>query len=76
MGFQTWGSKEYVSLARKNPVNFLCKTSSEFFYLDGDYVCLNEDLKEYFDNDDFVKHVADAIEFRIKEYYKNRFEDK
>ena len=75
-GFKTWGKKQYVSLARKNPIHFLCKSSSEFFYLDGDYVCLNEELRKYFDNDDFVKHVSDAIEFRTKEYYKNRFESK
>ncbi|MPN38830.1 hypothetical protein SDC9_186355 [bioreactor metagenome] len=74
--FATWGSKQYISLARKNPVHFLCKTSSEFFYLDGEDVCLNEELKNYFDNKEFVKHVFDAIELRTKEYYKNRFENK
>lgn len=74
--FTTWESKQYISLARKNPVHFLCKTSSEFFYLDGEDVCLNEELKNYFDNKAFIKHIFDAIEFRTKEYYKNRFENK
>ncbi|MDK2584446.1 hypothetical protein QOZ83_01120 [Romboutsia sedimentorum] len=74
--FKTWESKQYISLARKNPVHFLCKTSSEFFYLDGEDVCLNEELKTYFTNNEFVNHVSDAIEFRTKEYYKNRFENK
>lgn len=74
--FKTWDKKEYVKLARKNPVHFLCKSSSEFFYLDGDYVCLNNDLDEFFNNKEFINSVKDAIDFRTKEYYKNRFENK
>ena len=52
-GANVENSYEKIKLARKNPVHFLCKSSSEFFYLDGD-----------------------AIDFRTKEYYKNRFENK
>lgn len=74
--FKTWDKKEYVKLARKNPVHFLCKSSSEFFYLDGDYVCLNNDLEQFFNNEEFINSVKDAIDFRTKEYYKNRFENK
>ncbi len=72
--FISWGKNEYVELARKNPVHFLCKSSSEFFYLDGEDICLNKDLEKYFCNNDFMKNVKDAIEYRTKEYYKNRFE--
>lgn len=71
--FENWGQKEYVYLARKNPVNFLCKSSSEFFTMKDDKICLNENLREYLSNDVFVKNVKDAIDFRTKEYYKNRF---
>ncbi len=74
--FKTWEKKQYVNLARKNPVHFLCKSSSEFFYLDGDYVCLNEELGKYLDNENFIKNIKDAIDFRTKEYYKNRFKNK
>ena len=74
--FKTWDKKEYVKLARKNPVHFLCKSSSEFFYLDGDYVCLNKELEKFFNNEEFINSVKDAIDFRTKEYYKNRFEHK
>ncbi|MCH1959930.1 DEAD/DEAH box helicase family protein [Romboutsia hominis] len=74
--FETWEQKQYVNLARKNPVHFLCKSSSEFFYLDGDYVCLNEELGKYLDNESFIKNIKDAIDFRNKEYYKNRFKNK
>ena len=74
--FKTWDKKEYVKLARKNPVHFLCKSSSEFFYLDGDYICLNKELEKFFNNEEFINSVKDAIDFRTKEYYKNRFENK
>lgn len=68
--FKTWDKKEYVKLARKNPVHFLCKSSSEFFYLDGDYICLNKELEKFFNNEEFINSVKDAIDFRTKEYYK------
>ena len=74
--FETWDKKQYVSLARKNPVYFLCKSSSEFFYIDGDKICLNRNLEKYIENEDFLKHVKDSIDFRTKEYYKSRFENK
>lgn len=74
--FKTWDKKQYVNLARKNPVHFLCKSSSEFFYLHGDYVCLNKELEKFFNNEEFINSVKDAIDFRTKEYYKNRFEHK
>lgn len=74
--FKEWEEKQYVSLARKNPVHFLCKGSSEFFYMDGEYVCLNEELSKYINNKYFIRNFKDAIDFRTKEYYKNRFKDR
>ncbi|MGL5756385.1 MAG: hypothetical protein ACRCYC_13730 [Paraclostridium sp.] len=74
--FKNWKEKQYVSLARKNPVYFLCKSSDEFFYLDGEYVCLNEELGKFLEEEAFKFNVKDAIDFRTKEYYKNRFENK
>ena len=74
--FKTWPKKEYVSLARKNPIHFLCKSSSEFFTIEEGKVCLNNELKKYLDNNIFLKNVKDAIDFRTKEYYKYRFNNK
>ena len=70
--FKNWEEKQYINLARKNPVKFLCK-SSEFFYLEDDYVCLKEELNPFLNNKYFLKNIKDAIDFRTKEYYKNRF---
>ena len=74
--FETWEKKQYVSLARKNPVHYLCKSSSEFFTIEGDKVCLNRQLEKYLDNENFLNHFKDAIDFRTKEYYKNRIKEK
>ena len=74
--FRTWEKKQYVYLARKNPVHFLCKSSSEFFTMEGDKICLNKDLNLYLGDESFINHVKDAIDFRTKEYYKNRFDNK
>ena len=37
---------------------------------------LNKELEKFFNNKEFVNSVKDAIDFRTKEYYKNRFEHK
>ena len=71
--FKTWTEKQYISFARKNPVHFFCKSSSEFFTINEEKVCLNKGLQQYLNNPVFINHVKDAIDFRQKEYYKNRF---
>ena len=60
--FKTWDKKEYVKLARKNPVHFLCKSSSEFFYLDGDYICLNKELEKFFNNEETSMNTGKIFE--------------
>lgn len=74
--FKTWTEKQYVNFARKNPVHFFCKSSSEFFTLNDEKVYLNKGLQQYLNNHIFINHVKDAIDFRQKEYYKNRFDKK
>lgn len=70
--FKSWSKKDYVKLARKNPIKFLKKTHQKFFYDDGKYFCLNNDLKEFINNVAFRNHFKDILEFRNKEFYRNR----
>ncbi len=72
--YKSWGKKEYVSLAKKNPVKFLLKSSSQFFYMDNGEMCLNDELKKFIDNVEFKKHFVDAVNFRAVEFYKGRLE--
>lgn len=72
--FKEWGKAEYVKLARKNPVHFLCQSESEFFSKDDEYVYLTDSLVPYLNNPLFIEHIKDAIELRKQEFYKNRLE--
>lgn len=76
-GFKEWGKDKYVSLAKRNPVKFLTKTHSDFFYInEKGNMCINKDLKITKDNQVFLDHFKDSIDFRTKEYYKSRLEKK
>lgn len=69
-----WTDKKWISLAVKNPINFMLKTHNNFVVERSGYVLgLTEDLEKYFTNEAFKNHMIDAIELRIRTYYKNRF---
>ena len=72
--FKEWGKAEYVKLARKNPVHFLCQSESEFFSSDDEFMYLTNSLAPYQENLLFIHHIKDAIELRKQEFYKNRLE--
>lgn len=75
--YMDWNSKEYISLAKKNPIKFLTKTHSEFFYInDNGNMCIYDFMSEYIRNERFLNHFYDAIAYRVKQYYRNRFEIK
>ena len=72
--FEAWGKKEYLKLAKDNPVKFLLKTHGDFFKVnDGSVMALQDDLEQFIHNEDFKNHIKDAIELRVETYYKNRF---
>lgn len=74
--FENWDNKKYINLARKNPVKFLLKSSGEFFYEDNGYMSLDDKLEELLNNNFFISNFKDAIDFRTKEFYKNRYDKK
>lgn len=74
--YKKWDKKKYVTLAKNNPIKAFAKTHDDFFRSEGNEVFLNEKLGEFLENEAFIKNVKDSIEFRNKQYYKNRFSDK
>ncbi len=75
--YKEWGMKEYVSLAKRNPIKFLNKSTSEFFIKkDGCALALSDDLKDYIKMESFIEHFRDIIEYKTLYYYKTRFEDR
>ena len=71
-----WGKEAYIDLAHENPIKHLMKSAEEFFHLEGELFCLNEDLEEYLTNHAFIKHFGDIIEFKSRKFFKERLERK
>lgn len=72
--FKEWEKADFVKLARKNPVHFLCQSESEFFTQDYEQVYLTTALAPYQHNLLFIEQLIDAIEFRKQEFYRHRLE--
>lgn len=74
--FQKWVKQEYVNLAKKNPIKYLCKSESDFFIIkeNGNMAIVGVD--EFIGNETFKSEVKDAIDFRIEQYYEDRFNKK
>ena len=75
--FKSWQKKQYLSLAKRNPIKFLLKTHEEFFIKKEGYaISLSDELKDYINLDSFKNHFKDIIEYRTLYYYKTRYEKK
>ncbi len=75
-GYLSWGKKEYVSLARHNPMKFLMQSASQFFYEEGELFCLTPELEEFITNREFIRHFKDIIDYRTIRFYKERLEQR
>ena len=72
--FMNWDKKKYVALAKNNPIKFLLKTHGDFFKeKEGCLMALQDALQDIISNEDFKRHMKDAIDLRVETYYKNRF---
>jgi hypothetical protein len=54
--FRTWEKKDWVKLAKDNPLKFLAKTHGDFFVIDGVVFCLNRGLEEFKGNEAFTRN--------------------
>ena len=70
--FRNWSKKEYIKLAKENPIRFLIKTERKYFEMIGDYFCLTEKLNPILNNKVFVEHYKDILKFRCLEYFECR----
>ncbi|MGL5651945.1 MAG: DEAD/DEAH box helicase family protein [Paraclostridium sp.] len=65
---------KFINNAKKNPIDAFLKTSSEYFYMEEDMFCLDNRMLEFLDNDIFIKEFKDCIDYRLKKFYKDKFE--
>ncbi len=74
--FKHWDKSKLVSLAKRNPIKYLAKTSSGFFKIDGEAFNLTEDLRKYLKNDAFIKQFKDVIDYRTRKFCKEILKNK
>jgi len=71
--YRSWGKRQYLSLARRNPIKFLNKSAGQFFIKkEGFELALADELEDYIHLETFKKHFKDIIEYRTLYYYKTR----
>lgn len=71
--FEEWEKKDYVKLAKNNPVKYLCKSNSDFFELNEEGNIIVKGIDEFKENKEFIKQMKDAIDFRMEQYYEDRY---
>jgi len=74
--YKDWGKKEYVNLARKNPMHFFMISSPDFFYEADNKFFLSPELERYIENPAFIRHFKDIIDYRTRRLYRERYESK
>lgn len=73
MNFEKWTKKDYIKLAKENPIKFLLKTEGEFFAKrDGYLLSLADKMEKVINNEFFIINMEDAIKLREKKYYSER----
>ena len=72
--WETWGSKQFGNLAKKNPVKYL--SNGNFFHFDeiNQIMYLDREV-ETFLSPLLASHVRDILEFRRIDYFRRRFKD-
>lgn len=72
--YKNWRQEDYIRKAKEMPINFLKRSSNEFFQTkEGYLLSLTDSLKQYVNDKEFVKHVGDAIAYRTIDYYRRRY---
>ncbi|HYE82310.1 MAG TPA: DEAD/DEAH box helicase family protein [Clostridia bacterium] len=74
--YKDWGKKEYVSLARRNPMHFFMRSSPDFFYESDNKFFLTAELSEFISNPAFIMHFKDIIDYRTRKFYRERLENR
>ena len=75
--FKIISDKEHLSNIKKNPVNFLVKSSKGFFvHAQNNGIAINSSIVPFFKNESFIQHFKDIIDFRTIDYYSRRYREK
>ena len=69
-GYENWGKKEYVKLAKDNPIKHLVDKTAQYFYKENDMLCLSENLQQYIHQNEFIEEFKYAIQSLENRYFK------
>lgn len=66
--------KRHLNLIKDNPVRNLVKHSSEFIVSkDEETIMISDDYSDYLENEAFIRHFKDIIDYRIMSYYIRKY---
>ena len=64
------GKKEYIKLAKDNPIKHLADKTSKYFYKENDLFCISEILEPYIHQKEFIEEFKDTIQSLENRYFK------
>ncbi|MFQ6871368.1 MAG: McrB family protein [Romboutsia timonensis] len=70
LGYENWGKKEYIKLAKDNPIKHLADKTSKYFYKENDLFCISGILEPYIHKKEFIQEFKDAIQSLENRYFK------
>lgn len=68
--YKNWGKKEYIKLAKDNPIKHLADKTSKYFYKENDLFCISEILEPYIHQKEFIEEFKDTIQSLENRYFK------
>lgn len=72
--YTQWEDSKWLTLIKNNPVKALLTNTGQFFEVkDGYMIALNPSLTPYLEDECFVEQLKDVIDFRLAQYYRERF---
>ena len=69
-------TNKFINNAKRNPISAFLKTNSKYFYKEEDLFCINDSIVDFLDNESFIREFKDCIDYRLKKFYKDKFEGK
>ena len=69
-GYENWGKKEYIKLAKDNPIKHLVDKTSKYFYKENDLFCISGILEPYIHKKEFIEEFKNAIQSLENRYFK------
>ena len=68
--YKKYGKKEYIKLAKDNPIKHLADKTSKYFYKENDLFCISEILEPYIHQKEFIEEFKDTIQSLENRYFK------